>query len=177
MVLVSSIAARGIAGHANYGAAKAGIIGLTRSLAVELGPGGIRVSAVAPSLIDTRMTRDRRRPERSRLGGVRRGCGGRIGPGTDRPAGGGGIGCRLRGRPRQQLHDRPGRVRNRWALGMARSELPASRKGRCHVSWKSAVRIAPEPQQTVTPSLRNPQLWLAPAETAVKVPLGASDCP
>ena len=58
VVLVSSIAARGIAGHANYGAAKAGIIGLTRSLSLELGPEGIRVNAVAPGFIDTRMTRD-----------------------------------------------------------------------------------------------------------------------
>ena len=58
MVLVSSIAARGIAGHSNYGAAKAGIMGLTRSLARELGPEGIRVNAVAPGFIDTRMTRD-----------------------------------------------------------------------------------------------------------------------
>ena len=58
VVLVSSIAARGIAGHANYGAAKAGIMGLTRSLARELGPEGIRVNAVAPGFIDTRMTRD-----------------------------------------------------------------------------------------------------------------------
>ncbi len=66
VVLISSIAARGIAGHANYGAAKAGIMGLTRSLARELGPEGIRVNAVAPGFIDTRMTRD---------GAVQRGLG------------------------------------------------------------------------------------------------------
>ncbi len=57
VVLISSVAARGIAGNATYGAAKAGIAGLARSLAWELGSDGIRVNAVAPGFIDTQMTR------------------------------------------------------------------------------------------------------------------------
>lgn len=57
IVLISSIAARGIAEHASYGTAKAGVIGLARALAVELGPAGIIVNAVAPGFIDTAMTR------------------------------------------------------------------------------------------------------------------------
>jgi 3-oxoacyl-[acyl-carrier protein] reductase len=46
----------GNAGQVNYAASKAGIIGLTKSLAKELGKRGIRVVAVAPGLIETPMT-------------------------------------------------------------------------------------------------------------------------
>jgi 3-oxoacyl-[acyl-carrier protein] reductase len=57
LVMISSISALGNRGQTNYAAAKAGIQGMTRSLAIELGPFGINVNCVAPGFVETRMTR------------------------------------------------------------------------------------------------------------------------
>ena len=48
----------GNAGQANYSASKAGVIGLTKSVARELASKGITCNAVAPGFIETDMTRD-----------------------------------------------------------------------------------------------------------------------
>jgi 3-oxoacyl-[acyl-carrier protein] reductase len=56
MVFTSSTSALGNRGQANYSTAKAGLQGLTRTLAIELGPFNINVNAVAPGFIETRMT-------------------------------------------------------------------------------------------------------------------------
>ncbi len=56
MVLVSSTSALGNRGQANYSAAKMGIQGLARTLAIELGRYNINVNVVAPGFIETRMT-------------------------------------------------------------------------------------------------------------------------
>ena len=55
---LSSVSALGNRGQANYSAAKMGLQGLTRTLAIELGPFGVNVNAVAPGFIVTDMTDD-----------------------------------------------------------------------------------------------------------------------
>ena len=53
---LSSVSANGNRGQANYSAAKAGVQGFTRTLALELGPFGVNVNAIAPGFIATEMT-------------------------------------------------------------------------------------------------------------------------
>lgn len=53
----SDLARRGLAGAVHYAASKAGVLGLTRALALEMAPHGITVNAVAPGIVDTPMPR------------------------------------------------------------------------------------------------------------------------
>ena len=57
IISLSSVSALGNRGQSNYSTAKAGLQGLTKTLAIELGPFGITANAVAPGFIDTEMTR------------------------------------------------------------------------------------------------------------------------
>jgi 3-oxoacyl-[acyl-carrier protein] reductase len=54
--LSSVVGVKGNAGQANYAASKAGIIGFTKSVALELGSRNIRSNAIAPGFIETEMT-------------------------------------------------------------------------------------------------------------------------
>lgn len=59
IVLVASTAGqRGEPFHSHYAASKGAVIALTKSLAAELGPGGIRVNCVAPGWVETDMSKD-----------------------------------------------------------------------------------------------------------------------
>lgn len=57
VVNLSSVSALGNRGQANYSAAKAGLQGFTKTLAIELGRFGVTVNAIGPGFIDTEMTR------------------------------------------------------------------------------------------------------------------------
>jgi NAD(P)-dependent dehydrogenase (short-subunit alcohol dehydrogenase family) len=67
IVNISSRSWMGNPGQSNYSASKAGIVGLTRALALETARRGITVNAVAPGMIDTPMTRSLKPEVRDRL--------------------------------------------------------------------------------------------------------------
>ena len=56
--IASVVGPRANAGQANYAASKAGLIGLTRTVAAEVARRGVTVNAVAPGLVDTELTAD-----------------------------------------------------------------------------------------------------------------------
>jgi 3-oxoacyl-[acyl-carrier protein] reductase len=65
--IASVVGSIGNAGQANYAAAKAGMMGFSRSLAREVGSRGITVNVVAPGFIDTDMTRDLNETQREAM--------------------------------------------------------------------------------------------------------------
>lgn len=69
IIMISSMAAiYGLADVAPYAASKSGLLGLTRSLATDLSPSGVRINAVAPGFIDSAMHREalKRFPEKEK---------------------------------------------------------------------------------------------------------------
>jgi 3-oxoacyl-[acyl-carrier protein] reductase len=79
--LSSVIGLHGAAGQANYAASKAGLIGMTKSIAKEFGSRGITCNAIAPGFIETDMTADL--PEELRAHVEKTAPAGRLGTGAD----------------------------------------------------------------------------------------------
>ena len=113
MVLISSTSALGNRGQANYSAAKAGLQGLAKTLAIELGPFGITVNCVAPGFIATAMTEQ----TAARMGVSVRGVHGRGRRADARAAGRPARRRRRRDRVpllrRRLVRERPGHLRAR----------------------------------------------------------------
>ena len=123
MVLVSSTSALGNRGQTNYSAAKAGIQGMAKTFAIELGPFGVTVNCVAPGFIVTRMTRADGRAGRHGLRGLPEGRGGGDPRPARRPAGGRGRDDRVLLLGGGRIRLRPGDLRPRWAIrGRGRRE-------------------------------------------------------
>lgn len=77
--ITSVVGVSGNAGQTNYAAAKAGVIGFTKSMAREVGSRGITINAVAPGFIDTDMTRELPEEQRKALiGQIPLGCLGNV---------------------------------------------------------------------------------------------------
>ena len=116
IVSISSVVGRrGNAGQANYSAAKAGLIGLTKSLAREVASRNVRVNAVAPGYIETEMTAALPEPARKALIDSHS-------AGSHRHTGDGGGGSGLPGR-------RLGVFRHRGRLGGRRWARYLGRRG------------------------------------------------
>jgi NAD(P)-dependent dehydrogenase (short-subunit alcohol dehydrogenase family) len=56
VIMASQAALVGLEGHAAYGASKAGLLGMLRTMAVEWGPHGVTVNAISPTVVDTDMS-------------------------------------------------------------------------------------------------------------------------
>ena len=125
IVNLSSISALGNRGQANYSAAKAGMQGFTKTVAIELGKFGVTVNCIAPGFIQTEMTMAT--AERLGVPFEEFAAHGRQGhPGRpDRPARGHRRADVLPGRRGVRLRQRPGHLRSGRSQGLTGNSLLA----------------------------------------------------
>ncbi len=98
--ITSIVGTTGNPGQANYAAAKAGMVGMSKSLAAEVASRNITVNCVAPGFIETAMTDKLNDQQKERIKGA-------IPAGRNRPAGGGRGRGGVPGQRRGRLPDRP----------------------------------------------------------------------
>ena len=122
MVLISSTSALGNRGQTNYAAAKAGIQGMAKTLAIELGPFNINVNCVAPGFVVTQMTAQTAERVGRRLRGFPEVHGRADPPPARRPARGHRLGDRVPLLGGCELRLGPGRLRPRRSLGRERRD-------------------------------------------------------
>ena len=135
--IVNAASLVGVIGYPNltaYNAAKHGVVGLTRTAALEYAAHGIRVNAVCPAWIETPMVMDQGPAPASDSGGAR-GAGRSYPAQAARAAGGGGSGRRLALLRRRELHHRPAAPRRR------RCDRRPRARGGCALSRRRRLRI------------------------------------
>ncbi len=147
---LSSVSALGNRGQANYSAAKMGLQGFTRTLALELGPFGINVNAIAPGFIVTDMTDATARrvgvePEEFRKGAAERSPLKRVGYPEDIAAAAAFL-CS----DEAAVHHRTDVVRRRWRQDLTEPPQPRHEGGatKQHLpgsQWRSCTPSAPAP--------------------------------
>ncbi len=156
IVNLSSTSALGNRGQANYAAAKAGLQGFTKTLAIELGPFGVTVNAIAPGIIATDMLRGDGRAHRRRLRRLPR----RL-PRKDVPARRAGHARRHRGRCRVLLlgrgvvRQRPGALRRGRPHGVTAERPRAGSAIRRRARHRSRMPPSPSPPRATRSSRRS----------------------